>query len=282
MFKLIHGLFVRQQVSDEKVEIEEEEVEEEKEKEIDDVKIDIKEEEVEKEEKEEKEDVIKEKTFQIITIEGNIGSGKSTLLARLKEEFKNDTNVVFVREPVDEWEKIMDSTGKSMLHKFYEDQEKYSFAFQMMAYISRLSLLREAITANPSATIITERGLHTDRFVFAKMLYDMGKMEDVCYAIYLRWFDEFSKDYPITKVIYVETDPEICHERITKRSRTGEDSIPLEYLQKCHEYHNKMMYSDKFLFSRQHDTFINGNDDIYKNPHILDQWIQDMKAYIGK
>ena len=33
--------------------------------------------------------------------------------------------------------------------------------------------------------IITERSLYTDKHVFAKMLHDQGKIEDVCYQIYL-------------------------------------------------------------------------------------------------
>ena len=75
------------------------------------------------------------KMAQIITIEGNIGSGKSTLLAHLKEKYENNTNIIFLREPVDEWECIKDKEGVTMLEKFYSDQKTYSFSFQMMAYI---------------------------------------------------------------------------------------------------------------------------------------------------
>ena len=81
----------------------------------------------------------------IVSIEGNIGSGKSTLLENLKTIFKDNSNVLFLREPVDEWEKIKDKDGNTMLQKFYANQEVYSFAFQMMAYISRLTILRETV-----------------------------------------------------------------------------------------------------------------------------------------
>ena len=131
----------------------------------------------------------------IISIEGNIGSGKSTLLQYLKENIS--LNVVFLKEPVDEWEHIRDAEGTTMLQKFYENQEKYSFSFQMMAFISRLALLRETMRTNPGAIIITERSLYTDKLVFAKMLFESGKMEDVNYQIYLKWFDTFSVDCPV-------------------------------------------------------------------------------------
>ena len=115
--------------------------------------------------------------FKIVSIEGNIGSGKSTLLANLRNNYKDDANIVFLKEPVDEWEKITDENGVTILEKFYADQEKYSFSFQMMAYVSRLKVLRDELknikfSEDKKTIIITERSLHTDKMVFAKMLYD--------------------------------------------------------------------------------------------------------------
>ena len=215
-------------------------------------------------------------TVQIISIEGNIGSGKSTLLANLKE---NCPNVVFLKEPVDEWEKIRDENGMTMLEKFYADQTKYSFSFQMMAYISRLKILRDTIRNHPERpiTIITERSLNTDKMVFAKMLYDSGKIEHINYQIYLSWFDTFSAEYPVQKHIYVKTDPEICHKRIHIRSRNGEDNIPIDYLVSCGEYHDDMMEmveGDKLV--------LDGNVDIYENTEVLSEWIDTIRRFIGE
>ena len=121
---------------------------------------------------------MKQAMTRIFTIEGNIGSGKSTLLESLKNELIiGNQKIIFMKEPVDEWEEIKDAEGNTMLQKFYEDQDKYSFPFQMMAYISRLNLLKTTVEKNPGAIIISERSLYTDKFVFAKMLYDTGKIE---------------------------------------------------------------------------------------------------------
>ena len=68
----------------------------------------------------------------------------------------------------------------------------------MMAYISRISLLKKAIKSNPGKIIISERCVLTDKNVFAKMLYDSGKIEEVNYKIYLQWFDEFIEDIPVS------------------------------------------------------------------------------------
>lgn len=217
---------------------------------------------------------------KIISIEGNIGSGKSTLLHNLKNHFKGNNNIVFLKEPVEDWETIKDNNGTTILEKFYSDQERYSFSFQMMAYISRLAILKETIEKNPNATIITERSLYTDKMVFAKMLYDSGKIEMINYLIYLKWFDVFAKEYPISKIIYVNAEPEVCMKRINKRSRHGEENIPIEYLSECHKYHNFMLdkYSPDCV---THDQLVlDGSVNIYENSQFLADWIQKIENFI--
>ena len=189
---------------------------------------------------------------RIISIEGNIGSGKSTLVQLLKNyNIKNVENIYFLQEPVDEWNNIQDNDGKNIIEKYYSDQYKYSFSFQMMAYISRLSSLKKAIN-NKYDIIITERSLLTDKNVFAQMLYDSGKMEHINYVIYNKWFDEFISDIPKVEYIYIKTTPEIAYERIMKRNRLGEN-ISKEYLCECSNYHDKWL-NDEYT--------IDGNLDI--------------------
>lgn len=213
---------------------------------------------------------------QIISIEGNIGSGKSTILDNLKNNLDCCNKIVFLQEPVDEWEKIKDINNVTILSKFYQNQEKYSFAFQMMAYISRLALLKDAIENNPDSIIITERCLKTDRYVFAKMLYDSGKMEDVEYQIYLNWFDHFSDIHKIQKVIYLKTDPEVCYTRIGKRNRTGESNISLEYLESCHNYHEEMVNNI------DNETLIlNSNIDTDTDKNIVNKWANSIYDFIN-
>jgi deoxyadenosine/deoxycytidine kinase len=211
----------------------------------------------------------------IVSIEGNIGSGKSTILKLLKTYFNENKNIIFLQEPVDEWEKIKDKNNVTILAKFYDNQEKYSFAFQMMAYISRLSLLKRTIEQNPDAIIITERCLNTDRYVFAKMLYDNGKLEDVEYQIYLNWFDHFIDIQKIQKVVYLKTEPHICYFRISKRNRTGESNISLDYLKQCHQYHEDMIND-----SIDTKLIINSNIDTDENKEVQSTWIKMIEQFI--
>lgn len=240
--------------------------------------------------------------YKIVSIEGNIGSGKSTLLENLRNHYKDNKNVIFLREPVEEWDKITDNEGTTMLKKFYADQEKYSFAFQMMAYISRLKILRDTVKdindekrillqdrvdqlinkkqenidkcTFPEYVIITERSLYTDKHVFAKMLYDQGKIESVCYQIYLKWFEEFTSDFHINYSVYVNAKPQNCYERIHIRSRVGEELIPLSYLQNCHNYH------EDFLANNTNKLVLDGNINIYEDKNIVNYWIDQINNFI--
>jgi deoxyadenosine/deoxycytidine kinase len=224
-------------------------------------------------------------TYTIVSIEGNIGSGKSTLLSNLREHYENNSNVVFLKEPVDEWEKIKDENGETILKKFYADQDKYSFPFQMMAYVSRLKVLRDTLktikndTHDKNIIIITERSLYTDKMVFAKMLYDSKKIEHVNYQIYLNWFDTFSDEFPVNKVVYVKTSPDKCYQRIVKRSRTGEENIPLDYLASCSNYHDNMLDKQNLECVCLDQLILDGNVDIYENRNQINEWINEIDKF---
>ena len=220
----------------------------------------------------------------IISIEGNIGSGKSTFVKHLQKY--TDTTVhlphhaetynaiTFIQEPVDEWNSIKDSNGESILEKFYKNQEEYSFSFQIMAYITRLRKIIDAIEQNPNGIFICERSLETDKYVFAQMLYDDHKIREIDWIIYNYWFDTFITKINTNKIVYIQTSPDNCYNRIKQRNRLGEDSIPLEYLQNCHKYHEQWLEN-----TNTNVTTINGNIDIqdtYTYTSILQTTLQEI------
>lgn len=210
---------------------------------------------------------------QIYSIEGNIGSGKSTLVRILKKFFKDNNNIIFADEPVDEWMSIKDNSGENILSKFYKDQYKYSFSFQMMAYISRISILKKLVKDNPNSIIFTERSVYTDKKVFAQMLYDQGKIEQIDFIIYNKWFEHFLDEIDITGVIYIKTDPVNCFKRIIKRNRKGE-TIPLEYLQMCHNYHEKWL--DEQTNVQRFDGNFNLNEDIDSYSYMINNIVSSI------
>jgi deoxyadenosine/deoxycytidine kinase len=175
--------------------------------------------------------------MKLIAIDGNIGSGKSTFIKYIKENYRN---IIFLPEPVNEWFKVIDSNGKNILENFYEDQKKYAFVFQINAFQSRLQIALDAIRDNHDAIIITERSLYTDRYVFAQMMHDEGNISTLEFNTYLNMYNYFIEQCKPDLMIYLDTTPSICHERVIKRGRKGEN-IPITYLQDCDKYHMNLI-----------------------------------------
>lgn len=179
----------------------------------------------------------------IVSIEGNIGSGKSTLISQLKSRFTSvgDIPIVYIDEPVRVWNTIMDKEGNNIIKRYYEDQKQFAFQFQMMAYITRITQLRKATEQyGGRCIIITERSIETDKQVFAKMLYESKTLDNISYTIYLKWFDELSRNLKVDNLVYLKTLPNVSMERVIKRNRAGE-TISLEYLNDCHEHHEEWL-----------------------------------------
>lgn len=224
---------------------------------------------------------IKHENTRIISIEGNIGTGKSTFLKILQQRFAHDDSIIFLQEPISEWNAIKDENGSTILERYYADQKAFAFPFQMMAYISRIALLREALRKKPRV-IITERSVMTDKWVFASMLKDDKKIDEIGYAIYNRWFEEFLTDLPIFTHVYLRCEPSVSANRVKKRNRKGED-IPLEYLERCHNYH------DNWLLNNNNDNrkdtgktalCLPAGYDIDKDPNSMENSYQTVSELI--
>ena len=214
---------------------------------------------------------------EFVTIDGNIGSGKSTLMKSLRDRYASNPFVIFVDEPVSDWDNVVDENGTTMLALFYANTKKHAFEFQMMAFISRLARFRQAyqringnviwstfvsnyhntqetpeqIVCPQKFIIISERSLCTDRYIFAQMLRDSGDITLEQFTVYNKWFNEFAHEYSISKMITIKTDYSVCNDRVISRNRAGEQ-ISLEYLQNCQKYHDKMyeLLSKKYKINR--------------------------------
>ena len=233
-----------------------------------------------------------------MSFDGNIGSGKSTTcyeyeqyLERRMASVDTDTDtdtatpvfpnitsfreeVCFLDEPVALWNQICDKDGVNILTNVYKDTRAYAFKFQMMAYISRLALVRKAVKDPKIKLIITERSVETDRNVFAKMLYDTGDISHDEFQIYTMWFDEFLTDVPLAGIVYIHASPDVCLERIGKRARPGE-TIQADYIERCHQYHEDWIHERTCPILE-----LPANEDMIEAPHILSDRMERITGFI--
>ena len=199
----------------------------------------------------------------LISIEGNIGSGKSTILNILKNHFRGNNMVVFIDEPVEEWKTIVHN-DKSVLEHFYENKETYSFCFQILTYITRLRKIIKTLEENRNKTIICERSIYTDKYVFARMLYEQKYINEIEWQTYNYWFDTFKNITKLDHIIYIKTDPDKCFNRIKKRNRKGESDIPILYLNHCDLLHNEWLIDNKNMTLFDGNIELKNEDDYIK------------------
>jgi thymidine kinase len=222
---------------------------------------------------------LNETRVKLVSISGNIGSGKSTIIKKIKEIIKDDPRYEYVREPVDDWESIKDENGNGILKVFYENQKNTAFTFQMCALGTRMKVLKNSIDIakkrsiemNIDVIIIIERTLLDDFHIFAKMHNHCGNISMLEMNVYKMWFDTFTENFKLYACIYVETLPEICYERLLKRSRNAENGVQLEYLLDCHDYH--LDFYNNILINNNCLKVNNSND-------ILDDEYQTMISKI--
>jgi len=175
-------------------------------------------------------------------------------------------------EPVNEWTNMKNSNGKNLLEEFYGDQTRYAYTFQSVAFRTRVKNLE-----NCDPNTIIERSIFTDRNVFAKTCHENGMMNDIEWSDYTGWFDWLADRFNVKPkgFIYLRASPEISFERIKKRSRSGEETIPFEYLKELHNKH------ENWLMDEPNVLVLDVNEEFEKNPEKLQEMIIKVNKFIS-
>lgn len=211
-------------------------------------------------------------------IEGNIGSGKTTLMKMLNEEYPENTEFLF--EPVGVWQSFRDEKGTNLLELFYSDQKRWSYTMQTVAFLTRM---QDITRPQVRSLRFSERSVFTDIYVFAENCYLSGKMNKVEWDLYNSWYNWLTHSKMIDRLepdgfIYVRAEPVISLERLKKRARDEESSVPLEYLVDIHKRH------DEWLLSKDMTTpvlILDGNKDFLENKSDFEGFKAEISAFIG-
>ncbi len=156
-----------------------------------------------------------------IAVAGNIGSGKTTLTELLAKHYKWEPNF----EDVDD---------NPYLNDFYEDMQRWSFNLQIYFLNSRFNQILDI--RKQGATVIQDRTIYEDAYIFAPNLHSMGLMSTRDFENYFTLFNLMSSlVQPPDLLIYLRASvPTLVHQ-IQKRGRQYENSIRLDYLKRLNE-----------------------------------------------
>ena len=156
-----------------------------------------------------------------IAIAGNIGAGKTTLTGLLAKHYNWDAHF----EDVDDNPYLMD---------FYDEMQRWSFNLQIYYLNSRFTQIQE-IRKNEK-TVIQDRTIYEDAFIFAPNLNAMGLMPQRDYENYLSLFETMlNLVKPPDLLVYLQSSIPNLVNKIHKRGREYEKTISIEYLSRLNE-----------------------------------------------
>jgi len=167
-----------------------------------------------------------------IAVAGNIGSGKTTLTTSLAKHFK--------------WKPhFEDNDHNPYLVDFYEDMHRWAFNLQIYFLNNRIKHLIDI--RNGSETVIQDRTVFEDAYIFAPNLFDMGLMTKRDYENYASFFQNLKALIkPPDLLIYLKASIPTLVDQIQKRGRGYEENIRLDYLKRLNGFYNKWIdgYTD--------------------------------------
>jgi deoxyadenosine/deoxycytidine kinase len=156
-----------------------------------------------------------------IAVAGNIGSGKTSLTGLLTKHFGWKPHF----EDVDD---------NPYLDDFYNDMQRWSFNLQVYFLNTRFNHILEI--KKSSDTVIQDRTIYEDAYIFAPNLHAMGLMSTRDFENYFTIFNLISSLIePPDLIIYLKASVPTLVKQIEKRGRKYEDNIRIDYLKKLNE-----------------------------------------------
>ena len=156
-----------------------------------------------------------------VAIAGNIGAGKTTLSEQLGKHFN--------------WQVHYENTETNpYLSDFYVDMKRWSFNLQIFFLNSRYQQIVQIQKGDH--TVIQDRTIFEDAYIFAPNLHDMGLMTKRDFDNYFTLFETMSTQVKAPDLlIYLRASIPTLVEHIQKRGRDYEGSISIDYLKRLNE-----------------------------------------------
>ena len=163
--------------------------------------------------------------FFNIGIAGNIGAGKTTFTEILAKEI----NI----EPI--YESVIDNP---YLEPFYLDMDRWSFNLQIYFLYNRFKSQTGLLSKGKS--FIQDRTIYEDKEIFARNLYELGKLSKTDWNTYRKLYEEIIKFVKSPDlIVYLNTSTDVLMSRIKNRKRDFEKEISAEYIHSLNIYYNK-------------------------------------------
>lgn len=127
--------------------------------------------------------------------------------------------------------------GNPYLADFYQDMERWAFNLQIYFLNNRFAQVQK-IRETTYSTIIQDRTIYEDAFIFARNLHESGVMTERDYQTYLLLFESIIRTVSQPDLlIYLKADIPKLVSQIKKRGRDFEADISTDYLVALNHYY---------------------------------------------
>lgn len=160
-----------------------------------------------------------------IAIAGNIGAGKTTLVNKLAAHYN--------------WKAHLEAVEHNpYLEDFYGDMATWAFPLQIYFLNSRFNQVLEI--RQSEQTIIQDRTIYEDAFIFAKNLRESGHLSERDFSTYFSLFKSMSRMIaPPDLMIYLRADISTLTRQIARRGRDYESTISIRYLEDLNRHYEE-------------------------------------------
>nr|XP_046202172.1 thymidine kinase 2, mitochondrial-like isoform X2 [Oncorhynchus gorbuscha] len=199
----------------------------------------------------------------VVFIEGNIASGKTTCL----QYFSKTSNIEVLTEPVSKWRNVR---GHNPLGLMYQDPTRWGITLQ--TYV-QLTMLDRHLSTMSAPVRMMERSIYSAKYIFVENLFRSGKMPEVDFAVLSEWFEWITQNIsiPVDLIVYLQSSPQTCHERLKERCREEEKIIPLEYLEAIHQLYEDWLIKKTSFNVPAPVLVIPADDDLQKMLHQYEE-----------
>ncbi|KAM9046917.1 thymidine kinase 2, mitochondrial isoform 2-T2 [Megaptera novaeangliae] len=198
---------------------------------------------------------------------GSLGAQRWAWPRDKDRENEKEKKSVVLTEPVPKWRNVR---GHNPLGLMYQDACRWGLTLQ--TYV-QLTMLDQHTRPQTLPVRLMERSIHSARYVFVENLYRSGKMPEVDYVVLSEWFDWIVRhiDVSIDLIVYLQTTPETCYQRLKMRCREEEKVIPLEYLDAIHHLYEEWLIKGSLFPVAAPVLVIEADHDMEKMLQLFEQ-----------
>jgi deoxyadenosine/deoxycytidine kinase len=202
---------------------------------------------------------------RFIVIEGPLRVGKTTLARILAEKLHA--------------RRIYDCEDNPFLADFYAEKPGAAFQVQLYFLMERQKRIREALSGEVPAPVVSDFLMEKDR-IFANLNLDDSELK-----LYERYYESVTQELPQPDlVIYLQAKPEVLRSRIAKKKAREEKQISPDYIEEVSRAYEHFFFryegADLLVIDTSEIDFVERSEDLQQLLRRLQEPVKGTQYFL--